>query len=138
MQLGITLVTAGSPGRITIGDSAIELPPRVADLVRRQHDHAVGVDLNAPELERWLFPGQRAALPVHPAHMSDLLTAAGIDARHGRHAALVDLAAALPPPVLAALLGVHINTAIAWSHRAQQDWSTYLAARQNERHPAPL
>jgi len=56
-------------------------------------------------------------------------TAAGIDARH---AALVDLAAALPPAVLAALLGVHITTAIAWSHRAQQDWSSYLAARSKQ------
>jgi hypothetical protein len=57
-----------------------------------------------------------------------------IDARQGRHAALLNLAAALPPPVLASLLGVHINTAIAWSHRAQQDWSVYLAARQHEQH----
>jgi hypothetical protein len=64
--------------------------------------------------------------------MSDQLKAAGVDARDGRHAALVDLAAALPPPVLASLLGVSITTAIAWSHRAQTDWSTYLAARQHE------
>jgi len=64
--------------------------------------------------------------------MSEQLTAAGIDARHGRHAALVDLAAALPPAVLAALLGVHITTAIDWSHRAQQDWSSYLAARSKQ------
>jgi hypothetical protein len=42
-----------------------------------------------------------------------------IDAQHGRHATLVDLAAALPPPVLASLLGVHIPTAINWSHRVQ-------------------
>jgi hypothetical protein len=33
----------------------------------------------------------------------------------------MDEAAALPAPVLAALLGVHITTAIAWSHRAQRD-----------------
>jgi hypothetical protein len=118
---------------LAFGGSPLELPPRVADLVRAQHELARTVELNAPELDRWLFPGQRAALPVNSAHMSDLLTAAGLDARQGRHAALVDLAAALPPPVLASLLGVHISTAIAWSHRAQQDWSTYLAARHSER-----
>jgi hypothetical protein len=112
---------------LTIGTSPIELPPRVADLVRRQHEHATRIDLNAPELTRWLVPGQGVALPIHPAHMSALL-----DARHGRHAALVDLAAALPPAVFATLLGVHITTAVAWSHRAQQDWSAYLAARQTE------
>ncbi len=123
-----------APDRVTltIGSSPIELPPRVAHLVRRQHQHAASINLNAPELTRWLLPGQGAALPIHPAHMSEQLIAAGIDARHGRHAALVDLAAALPPAVLATLLGVHITTAIAWSHRAQQDWSAYLAARHKE------
>jgi hypothetical protein len=117
---------------LTVGTSPIELPPRVADLIRRQLEHATTVELNAPELRRWLFPGQRAALPVHPAHMSDRLVAAGIDAFRGRQAALVDLAAALPPAVIAALLGVHISTAIAWSYRAQRDWSSYLAARSDE------
>jgi hypothetical protein len=38
----------------------------------------------------------------------------------------------LPPPVLASLLGVHITTALAWSHRAQRDWSAYLANRATE------
>jgi hypothetical protein len=126
----------GETVRLTIGASPIELPPRVADLVCRQLDHATSIDVNAPELTRWLLPGHLGTLPVNPAHMSDLLTAAGIDAQHGRHGALVDLAAALPPPVVASLLGVHINTAIAWSHRAQQDWSTYLAARHNEQRDA--
>jgi hypothetical protein len=65
-------------------------------------------------------------------HMSDQFHANGINARDGRHAALIDLAAALPPPVLASLLGVHISTAITWSHRAQSDWSTYLASRRSE------
>ena len=114
---------------LTIGTSPIELPPRVADLVRLQHQHATNTNLNAPELTPWLLPGQTGALPMHPAHMSEQLVAARIDALHGRHSALVDLAAALPPAVLATLLGVHISTAIAWSHRAQQDWSAYLAAR---------
>ncbi len=123
-----------TPDRVAliIGSSPIELPPRVADLVRRQHEHATSINLNAPELARWLLPGQGAALPVHPAHMSEQLIAAGLNARHGRYAALVDLVAALPPAVLATLLGVHISTAIAWSYRAQQDWSAYPAARRNE------
>jgi hypothetical protein len=69
--------------------------------------------------------------------MSSQLIAAGIDAQTGRHAALVQLAAALPAPVLASLLGVHINTAIAWSHRAQRDWSAYLAARHREQAGQP-
>lgn len=67
--------------------------------LRRQHRP------QRPELTRWLPPGHLGTLPIDP-DMSNQLTAAGIDARDGRHAALVNLAAALPPPVLASLLGV--------------------------------
>ena len=117
--------------RLAIGGSPIELPPRVADLVRRQLEHAATIDLNAPNLSDGCCPATSARCPCTPP-TSDLLIVAGINAHIGRHAALVNLAAALPPPVLASLLGIHINTAITWSRRAQQDWSTYLVARQHE------
>jgi hypothetical protein len=35
----------------------------------------------------------------------------------------------LPASVLADLLGIHINTAVRWAHRAKRDWTSYLAAR---------
>jgi hypothetical protein len=116
---------------LTLGQHPIELPPRVADLVHQQLALA-STPTNAPETPRWLFPGHLRVYPITPAHMSDLLTQHGIDTSEGRHAALVDLAADIPPPVLAALLNINIATAINWANRAQQDWSTYLAARVKE------
>ena len=51
------------------------------------------------------------------------------DADDSRAAALISLAAELPAPILADLLGLHINTATAWVNHARGDWTTYLAAR---------
>lgn len=77
----------------------------------------------------WLFPG---ALPGHPLSRKAFnaqLTCHGIKARPARIAALIALAAELPPPVLAEPLDVHIRTALKWAHHAQRDWSAYLTAR---------
>jgi hypothetical protein len=87
---------------------------------------------NAPETPRWIFPGHLRVHPISPTHMSNLPARWDIDTNEGRHAALVDLAADLPPPVLASMLGVHITTALRWAARAQRDWSTYLAERAHE------
>jgi hypothetical protein len=43
--------------------------------------------------------------------------------------ALAALAADLPAAILADLLDININTALAWSTYAQTDWAAYLAAR---------
>ena len=64
--------------------------------------------------------------------MCNLLARNSIDAGEGRYAALVDLAADLPAPVLASLIGVDITTALNWSQRAQRDWSNCPAARNKE------
>lgn len=61
----------------------------------------------------------------------------GIQARISRTAALINLAADLPAAVLADLLGMHINTAVRWAHRARRDWTLYLAARTSAAAPAP-
>ena len=42
------------------------------------------------------------------------------------------LAADLPAPILADLLGLHITTAVRWVGYARRDWSAYLAARADE------
>jgi hypothetical protein len=47
----------------------------------------------------------------------------------GPPSALVTLAADLPAAVLADLIGIHINSAVRWTHYAQRDWASYLAAR---------
>jgi hypothetical protein len=58
-----------------------------------------------------------------------LLGRHGIPARASRNTALITLAADLPAPVLASLIGIAPATADDWSRWAQIDWSSYLAAR---------
>ncbi|MEU4239693.1 hypothetical protein [Actinoplanes sp. NPDC026619] len=43
-------------------------------------------------------------------------------ARGGRNTALINLAADLPAPILANLLGPHIATAVRWTKYACRDW----------------
>jgi hypothetical protein len=52
-----------------------------------------------------------------------------------RAAALITLAAEIPAPVLADLLGLHIHTAVQWSQQAQLDWASYLNARTDRQQP---
>jgi hypothetical protein len=49
--------------------------------------------------------------------------------RAARNTGLADLAADLPPPVLADLVGIGLTTATRWAHQARRDWSPYVATR---------
>jgi hypothetical protein len=40
---------------------------------------------------------------------------------------LFQLATELPAAILARLLGIHINVAVAWQHAAAGDWTSYAA-----------
>ncbi|WP_374222914.1 helix-turn-helix domain-containing protein [Streptomyces sp. MBT65] len=53
--------------------------------------------------------------------------------RPARATALVQLAQDMPPAVLAALLGLHLNTVTRWRSRAVTDWTAYLEARTSSR-----
>lgn len=56
----------------------------------------------------------------------------GIPAAASRNTALLGLAAELPAPVLATLIGLAPSTVDDWSRWAQTDWSVYLAARADD------
>jgi hypothetical protein len=84
----------------------------------------------------WLFPGQVPGRHLTVNGLVRRLNDHGIRARASRNAALINLAADLPAAVLADLLGMHINTAVLWAHRARRDWASYLAARTAAPSPA--
>lgn len=77
----------------------------------------------------WLFPGRRPGHHLHSASLTKRLRAIGVDPRADRNSALRQLAAEVPPAVLADLLGLHINTAINWANEASADWTNYVAIR---------
>ena len=77
----------------------------------------------------WLFPGQVPGRHLAVNGLVRQLGDHGIQVRISRSAALVNLATDLPAPVLADLLGMHVNTAVKWVRHAKRDWASYLAAR---------
>jgi hypothetical protein len=73
--------------------------------------------------------GRNPRRALHPRRLTDY----GIPSRPARATALVQLAQDIPPAVLAALLGLHLNTVTRWRSRAVTDWTAYLAARAADR-----
>ncbi len=72
----------------------------------------------------WLFPGAHQ----EAGHLSTSLNEQlGLQIRPGCGAALCDLADELPAAVLAALLGISVDTAGRWGALVKRDWTGYIA-----------
>jgi hypothetical protein len=110
------------------------LPPRLADLLGHLASTAQSTSALGRSMPRtpWLFPGRSPGGHISPNRLSYKLMHHGIHARAARNAALLTLAADLPVPVLADLLGLHVTTAARWARYVQRDWAAYLAARADE------
>lgn len=117
---------------LRIGPSRLWIPPRLAELllqlVQMPRQRSV-LTRHLADQPSWLFPGVLPGHPLSRKAFNDQLVRQGIQTRPARTAALIALAAELPAPVLADLLGVHVHTALKWAHHAQRDWSSYLVAR---------
>ncbi len=114
------------------GRKPVALPPRLAHLLHTlaETPPAVTSELNRTRpATRWLFPGLAPGQPISANGLQRKLGKHGISIRVSRSTALVSLAADLPAPVLADLLGMHPGTAVRWARLAQRDWTDYLAAR---------
>jgi hypothetical protein len=107
------------PGRVALrlGDTPFELPEPLAAAALPAH-------------ERWLFPGASPGRPIGELALGRRLRRVGIDCAANRRAALLELSGEVPAPVLADLLGVHINTATRWAGLAGRHQANYLSLRQ--------
>jgi hypothetical protein len=115
---------------VRLGATTIELPEPLGGhartLITERQPHPRKARL--PVDPGWLFPGA-PGLPINPDTLSDRLARLGIRAAQHRLAALLNLAADIPAPLLAELLGIHPNTAQAWSRLANRTWGDYPAMR---------
>lgn len=91
----------------------------------------------SPAISPWLFPGGLPGRPITAPRLGGRLRAIGIQAMAGRRAALLDLAAQLPPAALADLLHLAPGTAARWTRQAAGDWSRYAADLARDRHHQP-
>lgn len=119
---------------VALGPDRLELPEPFATLITRlPHRRRHGAAAHLPS--RWLFPSARAGRHATPRAVSTRLQRLGIQPRAMRQAALIQLAAEIPPAMLAGLLGIHPTTAVKWTRLGGGNWSAYAAARS--RRPEP-
>ena len=114
--------------RLRLGAVPVVLPEpldRLAvELLEDNKGHAtVGDDGSS----RWLFPGGQPGRHIHAATLGQRLVAIGVQPGTARSTAMFQLATNIPAAVLARLLGMHINVAVAWQHASGGDWMSYAA-----------
>lgn len=114
---------------IAFGRTDVVLPPAIAALVRELTASHGRSATGTRRRTEWLFPGGRPGRPLTADGLEQRMHCYGIDARAGRNSLLLDLAAELPPVVLADLIGLYPNTAVRWVQAARGDWTAYAAAK---------
>jgi hypothetical protein len=127
VRLKVTdLVVSDGAVALKFGVDAVVLPPVLDGLVlrlRERRGHSI------TRSEQWLFPGGAPGRHITAERLRERLAEQGITLRSTRSAALMALAAELPAPVLADLLGLHVNTSVEWVRAARGDWSAYAATK---------
>jgi hypothetical protein len=118
----------GTTVRIRLGSAPITLPEPVAGLTRQLLDGKRGhATTGTGNPSPWLFPGGQPGRPISAAHLGQRLKDLGIRPGQARSAALFQLATELPAALLARMLGIHIDVAVAWQRASAGDWMTYAA-----------
>ena len=119
----------GTPGNATIllGEGPIALPPAVDELFLHLRDQPEQHPGTEPTNKTWLFPGRRPHAPACATTIAIRLNAIGITPRQARNTTLRDRAGRMPAVLLSELLGLHIQTATQWRHRAQGGGTAYAA-----------
>lgn len=121
---------------LRLGDTPLELPPRIADLAReavaeRLTSIPPGISKGFTQSPTWLFPGRPSTRPAGAESLRRRLAALGVVAvRSTRNTALITLAREVPPVVLADLLGLTIGAAVRWRELSGGTWGSYIAERQ--------
>jgi hypothetical protein len=122
------VTTDGTTVKIHLGPAPIALPGPVADLTRQLLDGKRGhATTGAGDPSPWLFPGGQPGRPVSSGHLGQRLKDLGIQPGQARSTALFQLASELPAALLARMLGIHIDVAVAWQHASAGDWTSYAA-----------
>lgn len=112
---------------ITLADDPIELPEQLGHAVMLLHriPSRTHRDVN----DTWLFPGRWPGRHLTAGALGSRLGRLGIPVKRSRTAALLELAAEIPVPLLSELLGISTASAAAWATAANRDWLTYPVLR---------
>ena len=81
----------------------------------------------------WLFQGRNPGRPLATESIRSKLAARGIHHHDHRKTAMFSLAARIPAPVLADLIGIAPKTAVKWAALSARDWTGYIKQRARTR-----
>lgn len=120
--------TNGEKVTVTFDRVPLELPSLLDHLVI-QHLDERGQASYAATPDQWLFPGGIPGRHLTTENIRAQLVERGIRSGQTRKTAMFQLAAEIPTPLLADLLGLGQTTAVRWATLASRDWSQYTALR---------
>lgn len=126
-------ITVCEDGHVTVtfDTFAIELPEPLDKLVLAQLARR-GQASYASHPDHWLFPGGIPGRHLVTENIRGQLVQRGIQPSTARKAAMFQLAAEMPTPILADILGLAPKTAVRWGALAARDWSQYTAMRRQD------
>lgn len=128
------VINIGGETCVVLGREPAPLPEPFGRLIlelvelRRRQKRA-----QLPSAHVLLFPGKNYGKPTTTDVLTDRFKTIGITARAGRSAALMEVAATLPAPVLRDLLGVHMNVAVLWNRAAGHSYANYVGRLKRQR-----
>jgi hypothetical protein len=114
---------------VTFDRTPVEMPEHLDRLVQEhmsRRGQASYVSWNSP----WLFPGGIPGNHLATENIRRQLVERGIKPQASKHAALFQLAATVPHPILADVLGISATSAARWTALSSRTWGQYAAARR--------
>jgi hypothetical protein len=132
-QLTLDDIITGDDGQVSIrlGSPPTPVPEPFAAMLTELAANRANMNTAVNPGCQWLFPGQRAGLPLMPLRLRRQLHELGIPVTQARTASFRQLVLQAPPPVVARALGYDYGTAANHAIAAGGTWNRYPAARTN-------
>jgi len=129
LKIEDVMINDGERVYLRLGRDPLELPDPLAHLTATLARNPAGRASTAIAGVKppWLFQGMRVGEPLSQSRASRRLNRVGVRTLSGRTSAIMSLAAALPPTILAELLGISESGASKWYTLAGGEWNRYAA-----------
>jgi len=116
---------------IHLGDHPLALPGPIGALIAALVDQRPHMATAANPASPWLFPGQAPGQHIGANQLRRRLLRVGVTAA-GRQAAMHQLVAEVPAPLLAEALGYHPQTTARRAAEQGTDWAAYAALKARQ------
>jgi hypothetical protein len=125
------IITGDGQVFIRLGSPPTPVPEPFAAMLTKLAANRVNMNTAVNLGCEWLFPRQRAGLPLMPIRLRRQLNELGIPVTQARTASFRQLVLQAPSPVVARALGYDYGTAAGPAIAAGGTWNRYPAARRS-------